>query len=47
MVKFQIAAAKNGAERAVNVAAVRKYIRAKVESVKDKVLSRLHCTTDS
>lgn len=36
VVKFQIAAAKNGAERAVNVAAVRKYIRAKVESVKDK-----------
>ena len=35
--KFQIGVTKNGVERAVNVAAVRKYIRAKVESIKDKV----------
>lgn len=37
MVKFQIGVARNGEERAVSVAAVRKYIRARVESVKDKV----------
>ena len=36
-VKFQLATAKNGETRAVNVAALRKYMRAKVESVKDKV----------
>lgn len=37
IVKFQIAMARNGEDRAVNIAAVRKYIRARVESVKDKV----------
>lgn len=36
VVKFQIATARNGEDRAVNVAAVRKYIRTRVESVKDK-----------
>ncbi|XP_033741037.1 cold shock domain-containing protein E1-like isoform X1 [Pecten maximus] len=33
-VKFQLAVGKNGATRAVNIAAVRKYIRARVDSVK-------------
>lgn len=36
-VKFQLAVGKTGSTRAVNIAAVRKYIRAKVDSVKGQV----------
>lgn len=41
IVKFQVAVVKSTKkERAVNIAAIRKYIRARVDSIKDKVSRR-------